>query len=546
MSKQLISQKYIYKIHSTRLKENNYELTLSIEQARKNQELISLAESQMMRFIDSLNNHTNVEITIKEIKEKINVLRNSKASKLNTLEMRQLHKQLDELLFKKDYVNVVIDNISHYDHMFDNGFIINGIKFRRLLGTTGGIKASTIVFVNENLLPALKEKIANGRNLKNEFTPAKLEAYQSLTCSASTPVSMPKGVCVVDDCITKFKEDYILLDDTFKGAKQPRMIFKKDSEIELIDSDGMGLGMPSLMQRWSNDMEIDYMMSGCVIRNSFCKGAVLNVDFREFAKDNNVSEIKDVWGYTHKVEDIELILTTSMLKLWDSYSSIDDYLNNCKKNGYTFAITKVCVKELESERNMNYQYLQNYNFSDNELDELLNPTINMIKDIKSGDSNKTVLYLAGIGLNAKNIKDYNNSFVKALMIDERMKDDPFIKSTVNKMIKKKIQDAKIGTISCHAHYSLVSGDVYSLCQSMFGLEVTGILNKGEIYNEYWVKNNIDEVALFRSPMSVFNNIRKVKVNNSEKAKKFYRYMHSVTVLNSWDSICHAMNGMDKD
>lgn len=44
------------------------------------------------------------------------------------------------------------------------------------------------------------------------------------------------------------------------------------------------------------------------------------------------------------------------MKLWDSYTSIEDYLSKCKENDYGFSITKVCPKKLENERNMNYQF----------------------------------------------------------------------------------------------------------------------------------------------------------------------------------------------
>ena len=104
--------------------------------------------------------------------------------------------------------------------------------------------------------------------------------------------------------------------------------------MELNDSDGYGLAMPCLMKRWGNEIGEDFLLPGCVIRNSFCKGAVFPIDFQKFANDNNIDYITDVWGNTYDINNVELILTESMLKLWDSYSSIEDYLENCKNNNY--------------------------------------------------------------------------------------------------------------------------------------------------------------------------------------------------------------------
>ena len=75
MSKHLTSQRFVYKIHSSRLRRGKWNLTLTINQARENKELISLSESQMMRFIDELNGITNPEIHISDIKSQIKKLK---------------------------------------------------------------------------------------------------------------------------------------------------------------------------------------------------------------------------------------------------------------------------------------------------------------------------------------------------------------------------------------------------------------------------------------------------------------------------------------
>ena len=158
------------------------------------------------------------------------------------------------------------------------------------------------------------------------------------------------------------------------------------------------------------------------------------------------------------LSNVELILTTSMVKLWDSYASCEDYLRNCKENGYTFGITKSCPKVLENERSTNYQFLQVYDL------------------------------------------------------------DPFVTKKIYGMIKKRIIDAKIGVIKVRGNYSIISGDPYALCQSIFGLEVTGLLKAGEIYNKYWLDHGVDNVVCFRAPMTCANNVIKMHVNGSEEVQ----------------------------
>lgn len=544
MSKHLTSQRYVFKIHSSRLRRAKWDLTLTLNQARENKELIALSESQMMRFIDELNKVTNPEIHIADIKAQIKKLKHEKNLAFSRPKIKKLYDELDKFQFRKDYVCVVIDNNKDYMKIYKSGFQINGVTYRRLLATTGGVKNNTIVFVNETLLPELKRRMDNGRNLKKEFTPAKLEAYYALVCSSSTPVSMPNGIVVVPDCITRFKADVIELDDT--GLDQPSMKYIKDKEITLNDSDGYGLAMPPLMERWGEELGENFILPGCVIRNSFCKGTVFPVDFQKFARDHRIDTVTDVWGNIHAIEKIELVLTASMLKLWDSYSSMDEYLDNCQKNHYTFSITKASGEELENERTMNYQFLQSYEFTDEQIEELIAPTIREIKDILSDDYRKTILYTKGIGLNEKNVQHLDASFATALMIEPKMKDDPYVKSQLHAMIRKRIDEAKVGVLNVPANYSLVSGDPYSLCQSMFGLKVTGLLKAGQIYSKYWIDKGIDKIVSFRAPMTSHNNIRLLNVVHNEEMDEFYKYMTTPTIFNSWDTCADAMNGFDKD
>lgn len=544
MSSHLTSQRFVYKIHTSRLRRAKWNLTLTIDQARENRELISLNESQLMRFIDELNGIKAPEIYIDSIKAQIRKLKTEKNLSIARPKIKKLYAELDRYQFKKDYVCVVIDQTKDYLKIYQNGFVINGITYRRLLGTTGGIKNNTIVFVNEKLLPELKCRMDNGRNPVKEFTPAKLEAYYSLICSSSTPVSLPEGIVVVHDCKTRFKSDIIELDDT--GSDQPAMKYIKDKEITLNDSDGYGLAIPPLMERWARETGADYILPACVIRNAFCKGSVFPVDFRNFARNHHIDRITDVWGHTYAVENVELILTESMLKLWDSYSSIEEYLKHCEKNHYTFSITKSSVETLEHVRTMNYQFLQCYDFTDEQIDELIAPTVTQIKEILSDDYRKTILYAKGTGLNEKNIHCPDSSFATALMIEPAMRNDPFVKKQIRTMIRKRIDDAKVGVLNVPANYSFVSGDPYSLCQSMFDLEVTGLLKKGQVYSKYWIDQGIDKIVSFRAPMTSHNNIRLLTVTHSEEMDEFYKYMTTPTIFNSWDTCADAMNGFDKD
>lgn len=498
----------------------------------------------MLRWIDELNGITDADRQAREIKQEIKRIRKEPNNVQNRRVIKQLYTKLDKLQYKPDYMCLIIDKEKDY-YRACRGFSINGIKYKRLLGTNGGIKNSTIVFVSEKHADELRRRIDNGRNPDAELVPAKLEAYKALTCSASTPVSLPNGILVVDDCETEFLSDIIYLTD--EGDGEPVMEMRKNEKIQMDASDGYGIMLPSLADKWSEELGLDYRVSGVNTRFSFEKGMVFTFDFVDFAdKVAKQYIVKDAWGNEVDIRNVELVLTTSMVKLWDSYESCEDYINKSIENGYTFGIAKTCPKELETERNLNYQFIQSYDLDDNDIEELISPTMNEIKDVLGGDWRKTVLFLKGAGLNADNIGRIDDDFIKAIMIDPRMVDDPFVQSTIYQLIRNRINEAKVGVLKVHGNYSIVSGDPYTLCQSIFGLELTGLLKDGEIYNQYWADRGADRLACFRAPMTCHNNIRLVRPADNEQVRYWYQYMTTCTIFNSWDTAASALNGCDFD
>lgn len=543
ISKQLSCQKYIFKLNSSRLRREKWNLVLSTDEARRNDEVISLADSQVLRWIDELNGVVDADAKAKEIKSQIKALKKEEVSSSNRRKIRQRYSDLDNLQFKPDYMCLIIDKEKDY-YRAVKGFKINGIKYKRLLGTTGGIKNSTIVFVSERLCGELRRRIDNGRDMTKEMVPAKLNAYMALTCSASVPVSYPNGVLVVDDAYTTFKDDIIYLANQDDG--EPLMEFRTNQDIEIDATDGFGIALPSLMARWSSELGLDYVASGVCTRCSFEKGMVFAFDFLDFgdkiAGGNYI--VKDAWGNDVDVRNVELILTTSMLKLWDSYKSCDEYLRCCRENHYTFGITKACPRQLENVRNLNYQFIQSYDLDNEDIDELIAPTIEEIYDVLSGDWRKSVVFLKGVGLTENNIEKVEDDFAKALMIDQRMLDDPYVKNSIFQMIKNRINRAKVGVVKVHGNFSIVSGDPYLLCQSVFGLEKTGLLKAGEIYNKYWADDGAEKVACFRAPQQCAENIRLMSPCRNEDTLYWYQHMKTCTIINAWDVTMPAMNGMD--
>ena len=546
IAKQKKCKRYLFKLHSERLRRSRWKLEYPLEEALNTEDIISLSDSQILRFIDELNGDTSEarEEEASYIKKEIKRLKKSDSSKKDTL-IANLYKRFYNLQFVPDYMCLIIDKMSDYNRA-NKGFSINGIKYHRLLGTNGGVKNSTIVYVSERLYPQLYERLCCGRNLEQKFVPAKLEAYQALICSGSIPVSMPKGIIVVPDCVTHFTEDIIRVDDS--QSDEPIVEFLKDQEIELTESDGYGIMLPSLSYRWARELdEEEDFLSGCNLRGlPWTKGMVFTMDYLAFGESIAKNfYIKDAWGDMRDIRESELIITTSMLKLWDSYSSFEDYWSNVKKYHYQISIAKTAPARLDEYRRTNYQFLQNYHLTPEEVTELVRPTVEEIQEILGLDYRKSLLFLRGTNLTEDSYID-EEPYINALMIEPQMIHDPYIRDRIYNMIKKKIRQAKIGVLKVRGNFAIIGGDPYSLMQSIFGLPVTGLLHAGECWHKHWLDRGVSEVCCFRAPMTSKYNVRKLKIVGTPDMTYWYRYINTCMLLNSWDSTKEALNGADCD
>ena len=549
MAKQQKCHKLIYKLASKRLKEARWELSLLLKEAMKtNGDVVALNDSQLLRWICELNGIDDLDGEVSRLKAEIKGMKKLQKNRDNGNKIRELYEKLYSLQFQKDYVCMIMDSARDYDRA-NQGFKINGCKYRRLLGTNGGIKKSTITYISENIYSEIVKRMDNGRDKSRPVIPAKLEAYQALICSGSIPVTAPR-ILIVNDCHVQFREDVIKISDENDG--EPELTVEKDYIVDYCDSDGYGLMSPDYSRTICKDLYgaayEGQTVSGVNTRYAWTKGMLFTFDFVEFARrvSHGAYMVKDAWGEWRDVRDYDVLLTASMVKLWDSYDSLEHFIGCCDENHYQFSVAKAMPMELENARSLNYQFLQTYDLADEELFELCRPTIDEIRDVLGGDWRKTVVFAKGMCLSDENVEHIDNDYIKALMIDKRLLDDPFILGKIHSMIRKRIDMAAKGSITSHGNFAIVSGDPYSLAQSIFGLPVTGLLKAGEVYHKYWIDKGVEEIALFRAPMTCHNNIRKRRVTHNEEMDFWYQYNTTGIILNSWDTTCDALNGADKD
>lgn len=505
-----VEQFDVYKIGTDILKMSNWDLQITKDKAMSLNMLVSLFDSQMFDLIRQILKERNMPIPNKDYTKYVFSLVNDGKNKSS-----------------KDFKRAL------------KGFKVNGIEFKRFVGTTGGLKNNSVIFVNSEILEELNYRCECGRNKSLAVVPAKFEAYKALTCSASQKICEPNGILVVSDVITNYMTDVIDIDENENGEP---IVAYKNINAENNASDGYNLCTIDYMKRVSESLGLHYTTSGVCLRNAYCKGMMYAFPIVEFCeKYLGDYFVKDIWGNYVDIRTVDMILTESSLKFWNSYTSSEDYIKQYRSHGYGFRITKVIGENLEDTRGLNYQYLQSYEFTDDDIEELCKPTIDYLTGSLCGNYEDTLNFL---GIKEGDV--VKETWQKVLMLDPQMINDQYIINKLNKLIKKKIDEAKIGKLICNGNYQQISGDPFLLMQHICGLKETGLLKANQCYSNYWVEKNVKELAVFRSPMIGHNNIRKMEINDKEDTRYWYRYMDNVFILNGFDSACMALSGCDFD
>ena len=540
---------YTYKFNSSRLKEHDYNINITINEARKNGELISIGDNQVLRVIRRITKSDYSNSLLESLKLQKKFYQKRIGKRINIGLLRQVQTHIDELLHIPDFISVVIESVPHYKQMIRKGLYINGRKYVRLGCGAGHARKNTVMFCSEDIEKELKIVLQNGLT-KIEISHSKYNAYFALYASSTHVVSEPR-VCVIPDCIVKRKE---IVDWVEEYANEDDTVEEKEVEIEFNLWDGMGIISPAFAKQWSLDMGIaDYIVSAFAVRNSFVKGMLCTFDFNKFADlvANGKEMINDIWG--NEIGDIhnyDVILTESQFKLWKAYDSWDDYVYNCRKNGLNWGVSKATPKTEDKYCYTNYQFIQATDFDDKDIKELCKPTIDWLSDITGEDVYKAMLFMNpksfNVDVDGFDFNGIGNNLVKALILNNDIINDPYIQNKIQNQLDKKMRQACMGKLLVSGNYQVMISDPYAFCEYMFGMEIKGVLARDEYYANYWNELDKDKVCAMRAPLTWRSEINRLNLKNNDKLKEWYQYINSGIIYNVHGVDCMIAADSDFD
>lgn len=543
-------QLYTMKFNSSRLKDYKYDIQITPNEAFKNGEMIALADNQLLRTIrdvvkekypiDSVGRLMDRDV-IEEFYKELKKVKNSKMEiEEKTEKIKEIKDNIIKMSFIPEYITIVIEHDSHYKYLYKNGLKLNGKTYYRLSTSAGQARVSTVSFCSEDVLEAVNTILDNGRNMDKKLAPSKYNAYKGLYGSATKVVTEPR-FCVVDDYESEvtFEVNHV----TTTGEDEDDYIERKTITKKFDRFDGQGLISPIMAKTWSKDLGLDYTPAEFCIRQSFLKGMLCVFDFHEFCKTENDGNYeiytiyKDEHGNNKKVnlKEIDVIITASQFKLWDSFTSQEQYVENYRKNNLKWGVALHTDKELKNSLYYNYQFLQVLNVRDEDIEPLCEDFVKWITGVNVDSIWYTLLFLLGNNVTTDGIKNYfkkeGNEWIKALIVNHELINDKYIRQKIYKLIKKRITDGCMGRIIVEGNNQTLVSDPYAMMQHICGQEVTGLLGKNEYYSHYWNSKNVNEIVGTRPPLTYRSEVTKLNLTNDENKRYWYKHLYGGIIVN---------------
>lgn len=558
-------------------KGNNY----SFHEALRANQIISLADSQMLRSIRDITNHkVNLEQLEKWYEERDRI-KKRKNSEDNKKRIRELQENIYNMMYIPEYITVVIDKIAHYKKFFKDGFFFNGDKYTRFSCSASQARVSTVVFIKDSIKQKMLDRLNNGGMVfdqnglsKTKFAPSKYNAYFGLYSSATKEVTPPR-FCIIPDFLEKDNVDVDFVVET--GANDDDIVEPRTIEVEFNRFDGNGLISPEYAKIWSQDIGIytpenkedqGYIACQFCMRWSFAKGMVNTFDFVKFCEEKNDGNyiIKDIYGKDVDLREIDVILTEGQTKIWDKFGyevkdkngevkivpDQDIYEQNSINNKIIWGVTRFTPEEDDKTLITNYQFLQTLKMSEEDIKELCKDTVDYIKGVSYDNYYYTLLFLLGENMNEKKMKNYmkssDNYWLKSLICNPNLLNDKYTKEKIRDNLIKRIEQACIGKIMVEGNFQVIIPDSYAFmewCCYRDPNRVKGLLKAGECYSKFWTDRNKTTILSQRSPLTHFSECHLMNVKNSEEIQKWFSYSYTGFYTNTHDDSVMCWAGADR-
>lgn len=436
-----------------------------------------------------------------------------------------------------------IKNVSELrEDLYNNGFICDGIKYIRFKRSAGSSRVGKCLFIDEKLYSRMHRwemcglKVREGQGIDL----AALEAYIALPLSSiiGTIEIFPENILVVDDFESTFEDTAIAVD----AVNNKLVASERTTTITNSCWDGQSLIDISLMG--------EYAQHGFVLcRNRMFKSACFNCNLQQWFADNGITQVDQLNGFTlaKRIEDVKLVTTPSSIKFL-KFGTLQQWLEQLEP---LFGVVKYEKPTHFFDGELvqtHYQLLNTLQLSQDEVDELLAPSLKYLNLIKTDPDvlRYHIKYPEEETDVIDPVKSKNDIVYKMLGINNKFAQTKLYYEFKNDLTKAYTANLRQGRVLVHGNYATMLGNPIEMLQSAIGrFDGTQVIQSGTIYS----KNFKDGKTILgsRSPHCTMGNILIAKNQHVSAIDTYFNLTKEIVCINSIrENTLERLSGADQD
>lgn len=427
------------------------------------------------------------------------------------------------------------------EYLYENGFVCDGIEYVRYKRSSGSSRVGKCLFINKALADKMSEWDKCGLDIKtgDKLDLAGFEAYISLPMSSiiDTIEIKPENFLVIDDYTSVFKDEVVAVE---VDDNQHLIASQKEMEIENSIWDGESLMDVSLFQGYEDKGML-------LLRNRFFKTCAFNTNVQQWFKDNNITDIGQLNGFTlaTDIEQIKIITTPSSIK-YVKFGTIEQWMKNIST---TFGIVKFEKETHFFDGRMvqsHYQLFNTIQLSYEDMEKILTPSLEYMKAIRSDPDvlRFHIKYPYDEFDELTPVKSKNEIIFKMLGINNEFAKTKLYNEFKNDLIRSFTRNLKQGHVLLKGNYSTLLGNGIEMLQASIGeFHGESVIGYGNIHS---TKFDYGKTILgSRSPHITMSNILLVNNIDNEDINKYFNMTNEIVYVNAiGENIQQRLNGAD--